>query len=306
MGCGFLGNRAVIRPISSFVKIFFVMVLTASALAQTPIRVLVWDEQQPEQKNAYGEKFLGQTIADHLSTKPGLQVKTAALSSPDQGLGAAQLDEIDVLIFWSHKKNAEFSDKHAEEIARRVQDGKIGLITLHSAHWSKPFIKLMQARAIADARKQLGNAVSLRYRYENPIGKVPKFDDRLTPHLTQQEECWELALPLCVFPSWRADGAVSHVTTLAPTHPIAKGLPAQWDIAQTEMYAEPFHVPKPDAVIFEEKWDKGESFRSGCVWHIGKGAVFYFRPGHETYPIFQQKETLQVLENAVRWLNPAS
>jgi hypothetical protein len=92
----------------------------------------------------------------------------------------------------------------------------------------------------------------------------------------------------------------------AATHPIAKGLPAQWDIAQTEMYAEPFHVPKPDVVVFEENWDKGETFRSGCVWNIGKGAVFYFRPGHETYPIYQQKEPLQVLENAVRWLHPAS
>jgi len=268
--------------------------------------VLVWDEQQPEQKQAYGEKFLGETIAAHLATKPGLQVKTAALSSPDQGLAAAQLEETDVLIFWSHKKNAELSDKHAEEITRRVQEGKLGLITLHSAHWSKPFIKLMQARAIADARKQLGNAVTLRYRNENPMGKVPKADDELTPNLEQKEEFWELALPLCVFPSWRADGAVSHVTTLAATHPIAKGLPAQWDIAQTEMYAEPFHVPKPDVVVFEENWDKGETFRSGCVWNIGKGAVFYFRPGHETYPIYQQKEPLQVLENAVRWLHPAS
>jgi trehalose utilization protein len=287
-------------------KSAFLLLFTASALAQQPIRVLVWDEQQPEQKQAYGEKFLGETIAAHLATKPGLQVKTAALSSPDQGLAAAQLEETDVLIFWSHKKNAELSDKHAEEITRRVQEGKLGLITLHSAHWSKPFIKLMQARAIADARKQLGNAVTLRYRNENPMGKVPKADDELTPNLEQKEEFWELALPLCVFPSWRADGAVSHVSTPAPTHPIAKGLPAQWDIAQTEMYAEPFHVPKPDVVVFEENWDKGETFRSGCVWNIGKGAVFYFRPGHETYPVYQQKEPLQVLENAVRWLHPAS
>lgn len=287
-------------------KSAFLLLFTASALAQQPIRVLVWDEQQPEQKQAYGEKFLGETIAAHLATKPGLQVKTAALSSSDQGLAAAQLEETDVLIFWSHKKNAELSDKHAEEITRRVQEGKLGLITLHSAHWSKPFIKLMQARAIADARKQLGNAVTLRYRNENPMGKVPKADDELTPNLEQKEEFWELALPLCVFPSWRADGAVSHVTTPAPTHPIAKGLPAQWDIAQTEMYAEPFHVPKPDVVVFEENWDKGETFRSGCVWNIGKGAVFYFRPGHETYPVYQQKEPLQVLENAVRWLHPAS
>jgi trehalose utilization protein len=68
------------------------------------------------------------------------------------------------------------------------------------------------------------------------------------------------------------------------------------------MYNEPFHVPPPDEVVFEEKWDKGEHFRSGCVWQVGNGRVFYFRPGHETYPVYQQAEPLRVLENAVRWL----
>ena len=68
------------------------------------------------------------------------------------------------------------------------------------------------------------------------------------------------------------------------------------------MYGEPFHVPAPDEVVFEEKWDKGESFRSGSVWKVGKGRVFYFRPGHETYPIFKQAEPLRVVENAVRWM----
>jgi trehalose utilization protein len=280
--------------------------LTGSASAQKPIRVLVWDEQQPEQKQAYGDKFLGETIAAHLATKDALTVKSTALSSPEQGLSTAQLDETDVLIFWSHKKNAELTHERAADIATRVQEGKLSLIVLHSAHGSKPFVKLMQARAIADARKHLGADVNLRYLNENPIGNAPKIDDEITPFFSQEEEQWVLTLPNCAFPSWRADGAASHVTTLTPTHPIARGLPAHWDIPQTEMYSEPFHVPKPDAVIFMEKWDKGETFRSGCVWNIGKGAVFYFRPGHETYPVYQQKEPLQVLENAIRWLHPAS
>ena len=57
-----------------------------------------------------------------------------------------------------------------------------------------------------------------------------------------------------------------------------------------------------DAVVFEERWDKGEHFRSGCVWQVGKGRVFYFRPGHETFPVFKQLEPLRVLENAARWV----
>ena len=129
-----------------------------------------------------------------------------------------------------------------------------------------------------------------------------KRDGPLTPSLAHAGDVWQLTLPQCVFPAWREDGAPSHVTTLLPEHPIAAGLPAHWDSPQTEMYDEPFHVPTPDAVIFEERWDKGEHFRSGCVWQVGKGRVFYFRPGHETFPVYQQAEPLRVIENAVRWL----
>ncbi len=284
-------------------KSIFLMCLTASALAQQPIRVTVWDEQQPEQKQAYGDKFLGETIAAHLAEKKDLAVRSEALSSPDQGLSTEILNRTDVLILWSHRKNAELSNERATDVARRVQEGQLALIVLHSAHWSKPFVKLMQARAIADARKQLGETAELRLVNDNPIGKIPKAGDVLTPNLQQKDSHWTLALPLCVFPSWRVDGAPSHVTTLTPDHPIAKDLPARWDIPQTEMYAEPFHIPKPDVVVFQENWDKGESFRSGCVWNIGKGRVFYFRPGHETFPVYKKKEPLQVMENAIRWLS---
>ena len=54
--------------------------------------------------------------------------------------------------------------------------------------------------------------------------------------------------------------------------------------------------------MFQETWDAGESFRSGSVWNLGKGKVFYFRPGHETFGDYHQPETLRVVENAVRWL----
>jgi trehalose utilization protein len=112
----------------------------------------------------------------------------------------------------------------------------------------------------------------------------------------------EIRLPSCVFPAVRDDGKPSHVTTKASRHPIAKGIPAKFDIPQTEMYAEEFHVPKPNAVIFEERWDLGEWFRAGCLWNVGAGKVFYFRPGHETYPIYKQPIPLKIVENAARWL----
>jgi len=284
--------------------------LLSPVFSAEPIRVLVWDEQQPEQKQGYGEKFLGETIAAHLAKLPGLSVTTAKLDEPQQGLSDAALDAADVLIFWSHRRAKEQDDARTEAVVKRVKEGKIGFIGLHSAHWAKPFVRLMQERAKEDALKQLPEAerASAKWEFVNdaPYYKLIGRASRLTPFVEQAEGgVWRLTLPQCVFPAYRNDGMPSHVTTRLPQHPIAAGLPAQWDIPRTEMYGEPFHVPPPDEVVFEKKWDKGEHFRSGCVWQVGKGRVFYFRPGHETYPVFQQAEPLRVIENAVRWLDSA-
>ncbi len=271
------------------------------------IRVLIWDEQQPQQKPAYGDKFLGETIAAQLQKRPGLQIKTAKLDEAEQGLSDATLNATDVLIFWCHRRVKEQDDKHMEAVVKRVLEGKLSLIALHSAHWGKPFVRLMQERAKADALSQIPEteraAATWEFLQDAPYYQSVGRAARITPFVEKGEgNLWKLTLPACVFPVYRNDGAPSHVRTLLPQHPIAAGLPAQWDIPQTEMYGEPFHVPTPDEVLFEETWDKGEHFRSGCVWQVGKGRVFYFRPGHETYPVFQQAGPLRVLENAVRWL----
>src|SRR2546430_7550425 len=115
-----------------------------SAQAAAPIRVLVWDEQQPQQKQAYNERFLGETIAAHLEKQPSLSVKSVSISSPDQGLANDTLDDTDVIVWWGHVRHNDVSDERAEAVVRRVMENKIGLITLHSAHWSKPFVRLMQ------------------------------------------------------------------------------------------------------------------------------------------------------------------
>jgi len=275
--------------------------------AAEPIRVLVWDEQQPQQKEGYGENFLGETIAAHLAKLPGLSVKTAKLDEADQGLSDATLDATDVLIFWCHRRVKDQDDARMEAVVKRVMDGKLSFIGLHSTHWGKPFVRLMQERAKADAVKALPEAERATAKWEF-LNEAPYYKGvgraaRITPFIEKGEgHVWKLTLPACVFPVYRNDGMPSHVTTLLPQHPIAAGLPAQWDIPRTEMYGEPFHVPPPDEVVFEEKWDKGEHFRSGCVWTVGQGRVFYFRPGHETYGIFKQAKTLRVVENAVRWM----
>jgi len=284
----------------------FASVGIVSAADTKPVRVLVWDEQQPQQKEAYGESFIGETIAKHLAAQGGLSVKTARLDDPQQGLEDSTLEATDVLVFWCHRRVKEQDDARVEAVVKRVMDGKLALVALHSAHWAKPFVRLMQERAKFDALQQVPEAerASARWEFVNdqPYYKGVKNDAPLTPSLARIGDSWRLVLPQCVFPAYRADGAPGHLRTLLPKHPIAAGLPEQWDIPQTEMYGEPFHVPSPDEVVFEERWDKGEHFRSGCVWKVGKGRVFYFRPGHETYPIFKQAEPLRVVENAVRWL----
>jgi trehalose utilization protein len=290
----------------SLAALCFCLITAARGADPKPVRVLIWDEQQPQQKQAYGDKFLGETIAAHLGALPGLSVKTVNLESPEQGLDEATLDATDVIVWWGHIKNPAVTGVRAERVVARVKEGKLGLIALHSAHWAKPFVRLMQERAKADALLQVPAAeratAQWEYLNETTIYQAPKREDPLTPSLERVGQVWRLSLPVCVFPAYRPDGAPSHVTTLLPQHPIASGLPAKWEVAQTEMYDEPFHVPVPDAVVFEERWDKGEHFRSGCVWQVGKGRVFYFRPGHESYPVYQQAGPLRVIENAVRWL----
>jgi trehalose utilization protein len=287
-----------------------VAILATSAALAADVRVLVWDEQQPAQKQAYGERFLGETIAAHLAKEQGFSVRTTGLDAPEQGLDEASLDATDVLIWWGHVKNAAITNANAERVAKRVREGRLSLVAIHSAHWAKPFIRLMQDRAKADALAQLPEAERATAKWEfvneSPIGKGVRADAKLTPFVEKNGDIYRLTLPSCVFPAWRADGAPSRVTTLLPAHPIAAGLPAKWGIAKTEMYSEPFHVPAPDEVVFEERWDKGEHFRSGCVWTVGKGRVFYFRPGHETYGVFLQAEPLRVISNATRWLGAKS
>ncbi len=296
----------MLRFLIASVALYFGIGSTAAAAEpRNVVRVLVWDERQPEQKAAYGGGFLGDAIASHLRKNAVMEVKSVSLDSSDQGLDDTTLDTTDVLIWWGHVKHDSVNDDRVKAVVDRVMAGKLSLIALHSAHFARPYMSLMHERAKADALKMIPETDRRagKFDFSRPLKReMVKPDSPLTPRLEKQGDTWVLIPPVCVFPSWRADGAPGHMTTLLPNHPIAAGLPKTWDVRQTEMYSEPFHVPPPDAVIFEEKWDKGERFRSGCLWTVGKGQVFYFRPGHETYPVFEQAEVIRVLENAAKFL----
>lgn len=105
---------------------------------------------------------------------------------------------------------------------------------------------------------------------------------------------------------WREIGEKERLWVVDPAHPIADGLNEYIEIPHEEMYGEYFWIPKPDDLVFVSWFEGGEVFRSGCCWHRGLGKVFYFRPGHESFPVYYQPEIQKVITNGVRWAAPCN
>jgi trehalose utilization protein len=104
---------------------------------------------------------------------------------------------------------------------------------------------------------------------------------------------------------WREAGERERLWIVAPGHPITAGLEGEYfELPATEMYGEFFDIPPPDELIFISWFAGGEVFRSGCTFQRGKGKIFYFRPGHETFPIYYDANVKRVLANAVEWARP--
>ena len=221
------------------------------------IRVTVWNEGRHEKSNAQiGELYpdgIHGAIAKHLNAQPGIEVRTATLDDPDHGLTDDVLNNTDVLTWRGHMAHHEVRDDVVDKVHNRVLGG-MGLICMHSAHFSKIFRKLM------------GTTCNLK---------------------------------------WREIGEKERIWVIEPGHPIAAGLDEYFEIPHTEMYGERFDIPDPDTLVFVSWFQGGEVFRSGCCYYRNEGKVFYFRPGHESLPIYYQSEVLTVITNAVRWAAPA-
>lgn len=103
---------------------------------------------------------------------------------------------------------------------------------------------------------------------------------------------------------WRDDGDKERVWVCNPAHPIVKGIGRYIELEHDETYAEPFGIPEPDQTVMIGSYEGGEVFRSGCCYNRGNGKVFYFQPGHESYPIYYHKDIQTVIKNAVYWAAP--
>ncbi|PLS03217.1 ThuA domain-containing protein [Neobacillus cucumis] len=219
------------------------------------LKVTVWNENRHEQKNPVVRDIYPQgihgTIADFLKTE-GFDTRTATLDEPEHGLTDDVLNNTDVLVWWGHLAHSEVKDEIVQKVKERVLDG-MGLIVLHSGHFSKIFKTLM------------GTSCDLK---------------------------------------WREAGEKERIWVVSPSHPITEGLPEYIEIENEEMYGEHFDIPQPDELIFMSWFEGGEVFRSGCTYKRGNGKVFYFRPGHETYPTYHHKQVQRVIINAVKWAKP--
>ncbi len=220
------------------------------------LRVTVWNEGRHEKKNPqiariYPEGMHG-AIAAYLRGCGDFDVRTATLDEPDHGLGGDVLANTDVLIWWGHMAHHEVSDAIVDKVVARVLDG-MGLVVLHSGHYSKPFRRLM------------GTSCSLK---------------------------------------WREAGEKERIWVVEPGHPIVQGLGEYIEIPHEEMYGERFDIPAPDALVLISWFAGGEVFRSGCCFRRNKGKIFYFRPGHESYPTYHHQGVLKIIANGVRWAAP--
>lgn len=222
------------------------------------LRITVWNENVHEQTNkvvaSIYPKGIHGAIAEGLTEQLGqrAEITMATLEQPEHGLSEEHLANTDVLFWWGHCAHAKVEDAIVERVQTRVLEG-MGLIVLHSGHFSKIFKRLM------------GTSCSLK---------------------------------------WREAGERERLWVSAPGHAIVQGLGEYIELPNTEMYGEPFAIPTPDEQIFISWFEGGEVFRSGCTWTRGNGKIFYFRPGHETYPIYYNPQVQKVLANAACWARP--
>ncbi|MFL6560557.1 MAG: ThuA domain-containing protein [Bacillus sp. (in: firmicutes)] len=219
------------------------------------LKVTVWNENRHEQKNPvvrdiYPTGIHG-AIAQFLQAE-GIKTGTATLDEPEHGLTDEVLAATDVLVWWGHLAHGEVKDEIVQKVQQRVLDG-MGLIVLHSGHFSKIFKTLM------------GTSCDLKWREAD-----------------EKERLW----------------------VVSPSHPITEGISEYIELAKEEMYGEHFDIPQPDELIFTSWFEGGEVFRSGCTYKRGNGKVFYFRPGHETYPTYHNEQIQRVIINAVKWAAP--
>ena len=243
-------------------------------MSENPVRVLVWDEAPTHAPKSIYPKSINGAIADGLNEMGGgkITATVANLDDPEQGITAEVLANIDVLIWWGHARHGEVAADKADMIKEAVHKG-LGFIPLHSAHYSKPFQRVLNCT---------GDLMGGWREGEPP----------------DTEE-----LIVC-----------------APHHPIVEGV-SNFTLPEEEMYGAPFGIPFPETIIFQSYFPVGGEYFPSFATTVGEGIdptftcgpggganrgqgagrVFYFRPGHEAFPTYFDKNVQRVIHNGVLW-----
>lgn len=239
-----------------------------------PVRVLVWDEKpQHALKSVYPSSING-AIAEGLNEmgSGAITAKTANLEDPEQGITADALAETDVLIWWGHARHDELADDKAEMIKAAVYKG-LGFIPLHSAHYSKPFRKVL-----------------------NCTGHLYGGWREADPPDTEE-------LRVCAPKHPITQGVSDFMLPAEEMYGAPFGIPPM----QTMIFQSYFPLGGeyfPSFVVtVGEGIDPEFTSGGGKGANQGKGAgrVFYFRPGHEAFPTYYNPNVRQILHNGVLW-----
>ncbi len=243
-------------------------------MSDTPIRVLVWDDNPPHTpKDLYPGNVRG-AIAAGLREFGGeaFDIRTACIDDAGQGVTPAALDQTDVLVWWGHMRHEDVRDELAELVRERVHTKGLGLVALHSAHYAKPFKRVLNC----------------------------------TGHLKGgwREDYKPEHIRVC------APGhPIAHnVVDLTLAHEEAYGAP--FDVPPAGAVIFQSHFPAggeyfPSGLVWTVGTGISPNFESGQgggenQGH-GIGRVFYFRPGHETMPTFLNPDVARIIANGVRW-----
>ncbi|MBQ5884959.1 MAG: ThuA domain-containing protein [Clostridia bacterium] len=123
-------------------------------------------------------------------------------------------------------------------------------------------------------------------------------------HSTHQSKIFHRLMGTPCNLSWRENGDKVRNWVCDPSHPIAKGIDRYFELEHEETYCEPFSIPEPMETVFIGWYEGGECFRTGVTFKRGHGKIFYFQPGHETYPTYYNKDVQLVIKNAINWAAP--
>ncbi|MEI6521508.1 MAG: ThuA domain-containing protein [bacterium] len=228
------------------------------------IRVTVWNEFRHE-KNHDGVKAvypdgIHKVIADALNTNSGIKAATATLDEPQHGLTDKVLAKTDVLIWWGHMAHDDVKDEIAEKVKKAVLNG-MGLIVLHSGHFSKPFKLLMGTSCDlkwreANEKERLW-VISPNHPIAEGIGEYIEL-----PEEEMYGEFFDIPAPdELIFTSWfqggevfrsgctfsRGHGKVFYFRPGHETHPTYHNLEIQKVIANAVRWAAPIKQVNPRA-----------------------------------------------------------